>query len=67
MALLAWWCYKNFVEPMLMETPADAAPANPYLWIARAIIIGSWLLIALGVWHAWRTHPKFFEETEEQA
>lgn len=65
MALLAWWCYQNFVAPWLGEAPAEAAEANPYLWIARAIMIGTWLLLAAGVWHAWRTHPKFFESESD--
>jgi SNF family Na+-dependent transporter len=41
------------------------APENvPYLWLARAIPVGGFILLALGVRYAWRTHPKFFEEEE---
>jgi neurotransmitter:Na+ symporter, NSS family len=67
-ALLGWWTYDFFIAPLLAEDVADViAPPNHYLWIARAIMIASAIALALGVWHAWRTHPKFFDDTEDAA
>jgi len=59
-ALLGWWCYKSLIDKIVMKgVPSESVP---YLWIGRLIIVGSWCFLAWGVWHAWRTHPKFFED-----
>lgn len=58
--LLGWWVYDGLWPKLMM---AGVKPENvPYLWLARAIIVAGWLALAWGVWYAWRTHPKFFEE-----
>lgn len=63
-ALLGWWCYDGLWDALMM-TKAD--PANrPYLWLARGIMLAVAAFLVWGVWHAWRTHPKFFEDTEEE-
>lgn len=46
--------------------PSYAPEKFWFLWLARAIIVGGFLFLAWGVWYAWRTHPKFFEEIEEE-
>ena len=44
----------------------DAANV-PYLWLGRGIMLASWCFLAWGVHYAWRTHPKFFEEVNDEA
>ena len=62
-ALLGWWVYDGLWAKLMMH---GVKPENiPYLWIARAIIVMGWLALAWGVWYAWRTHPKFFEENQQ--
>jgi hypothetical protein len=39
---------------------------KPYLWLARVMILAMGAFITWGVWYAWQTHPKFFEETDEE-
>lgn len=64
--LLAWYAYDGLLDKLLMrDVPAESAGNIPYLWLARAMIVGSWLLLCAGVWYAWRTHPKFFEDAKE--
>lgn len=64
LGLCAWWIYGGFLDKLLMK---GVSPEKvPYMWGARAIIFGGWLLLAIGVWHAWRTHPKFFEEADRE-
>jgi len=43
----------------------DAAHV-PYLWLARVMILGMGAFLIWGVRYAWRTHPKFFEDTERE-
>jgi SNF family Na+-dependent transporter len=63
-ALLGWWLYDGLWAKLTME---GVDPAHvPYLWLARAIIVGGWVFLAGGVWYAWRTHPKFFEDVEKE-
>ncbi len=62
LTLLAWWFYDSFWKVLTMQ---DAPPENvPYLWIARAIIAGIAFFLLWGIHHAWKTHPKFFDEVE---
>lgn len=42
------------------------AGADPYLWLARGMIIGVGLLLCIGIWYAWRTRPHLFEDVEEE-
>jgi hypothetical protein len=54
----------TFVGKLFMM---GVAPQNvAYMWLARGIIIGGWVLLAIGVWYAWRTHPKFFEHVDRE-
>lgn len=63
-ALLGWWVYDGMWPKLMME---GVKPESvPYLWLARGIIIAGWLFLAWGVWYAWRTHPKFFEDSEDE-
>lgn len=63
LGLLAWWTYSEAGNKLLM----DGVPEEnrPYLWFARALIVGGAALLCWGVYHAWKTHPKFFEAGEE--
>ena len=59
-ALLAWYLYDGFWGKLMMK---GAAPElQPYLWLARVIILAVAAFLVWGVWYAWRTHQKFFEE-----
>lgn len=40
--------------------------ADPYLWLARGMIIGVGALLCVGIWYAWRTRPHLFDEVEEE-
>lgn len=62
-ALLLWYAVTELPGKLMMDgvSPADA----PYLWLARAMIVGVWAMLIVGVWYAWRTHPKFFEDGKE--
>ena len=60
LALLAWYAYDGFIPTLLMEgVPAEN---HGVLWLGRAIVAGVFLFLVWGVWHAWRTHPKFFDD-----
>jgi neurotransmitter:Na+ symporter, NSS family len=63
--LMLWWLSHGFWDAFTMK---GVDPANvPYLWLARAIIVGGFLFLAWGVWYAWRKNPKFFDEVENEA
>lgn len=61
--LLAWYAYDGLVSHVLMAGVAEES--HPYRWLARLIIAGMAAFLTWGVWYAWRTHPKFFEEAEQ--
>lgn len=62
-ALLAWYSYDGLLGKIRMD---GVPPENvPYLWLARGMILGVAVLLTVGVWHAWKTHPKFFEDGKE--
>lgn len=59
-ALLVWYFYDGFWGKLTMK---GASPeVQPYLWLARGMILVVTAFLIWGVWYAWRTHPKFFEE-----
>lgn len=60
--LVAWFAYDGLLDKVMMKG-VDAATV-PYLWIARVMILSVSAFLIWGVWHAWRTHPKFFEDVE---
>ena len=60
--LLAWYAYDGLLSHILMK--GVAVESHPYRWVARLIIAVMTSFLIWGVWYAWRTHPKFFEETE---
>ena len=61
-ALLAWYLYDGFWAKLTMEgAPPDK---RMFLWLARGMILAVTVFLIWGVRHAWRTHPKFFEERE---
>jgi hypothetical protein len=58
--LLAW--YSIFELPGKVMT----AGGNPYLWLARGMIVASGVLLCIGIWHAWRTRPHLFNSVEKE-
>ncbi len=63
LALLGWYLHSGFWDKITMK---GVAPADmPYLWLARGIMLSVVLFLVWGVWHAWRTHPKFFDDVEK--
>ncbi len=61
--LVGWWFYDSLFDRIFM-TGVDAA-SRPYLWLARFMMMGVAAFLVWGVWYAWRTHPKFFDEPEQ--
>ena len=60
--LVVWWGYDSLTDKVFM---AGVAPeSRPFLWLARMMMLGMTAFLIWGVWYAWRTHPKFFEEVE---
>lgn len=58
--LVVWWMYDSLAARIFMKgVPVES---QPFLWLARIMMLGMALFLILGVRHAWRTHPKFFEE-----
>ncbi len=60
--LVAWWAYDGLIAHVFMKNVA--AESHPYRWLARGMILAMASFLIWGVWYAWRTHPKFFEEKE---
>ncbi len=58
--LLAWYSYSELPGKIM------GAGNSPHLWLARGIIVGSGLLLCIGIWYAWRTRPHLFEDTEKE-
>ena len=58
--LVVWFAYDGLAGKLMMEG-VDAATV-PYLWLARFMILLVTAFLVWGVWYAWRTHPKFFED-----
>ncbi len=58
--LLGWYSF--------FELPAKImnAGGDPYLWLARGMIIGGGVLLCIGIWHAWRTRPHLFDTVDEE-
>ena len=64
LVLLGWFAYDGLWPTLIM---ADKNPADiPYLWIARGLMLAVMAFLIWGVWYAWRTHPKFFDEVETE-
>jgi len=61
--LVTWWCYDSLYDRIFMTGVMPAS--RPYLWLARLMMLGMAGFLIWGVRHAWRTHPKFFEDTEQ--
>jgi len=62
--LMVWWTKDGLMPKLLMDGVPDEK--KPYLWLARAIILGVTAFLVWGIWYAWRTHPKFFEDSETE-
>jgi len=62
--LVLWWVYDGLIDHVLMKGVAEAS--QPYRWLARFMILGMASFLVWGVWYAWKTHPKFFEEAERR-
>ena len=60
--LVAWWVYDGLIDHVFMRGVAEAS--QPYRWLARCMILGMAAFLVWGVWYAWKTHPKFFEEAK---
>ncbi len=66
LGLLAWYVLDldGGLFPTLMMD--GVAPEDrPILWLARLIILGLGAFLVWGVWHAWRTHPRYFDNGDE--
>ncbi len=60
LALLSWYAYDGLLPTIMME---GVPPEDRWvLWLARLIVAGVFAFLAWGVWHAWRTHPKYFDD-----
>jgi len=59
LSLLGWWVFE--VVQTYFTGAHEVSPDAAYHWLARGIILLVGLFLFWGVWHAWRTHPKFFE------
>ena len=58
--IFLWWCSGSLWDKLLMK---GALPEDrPYLWLARGMILAVAAFLVWGIHHAWKTHPKFFEE-----
>jgi len=65
LTLVVWSVQDSLWGKLTME---NAKPENvPFLWMARAMILAVAGFLIWGVWYAWRTHPKFFEEAGPQS
>lgn len=62
--IVAWFVYDGLWAKLTMAGVDEAT--KPYLWLARVMILAMGAFITWGVWYAWQTHPKFFEETDEE-
>jgi len=60
--LVAWFAYDGLLDKLMMK--GVKPEAVPYLWIGRVMILMMAAFIVWGVWYAWQTHPKFFDEVE---
>lgn len=58
--LVVWWCMDSLHDRIFMTKAV--AESRPYLWLARGMILSVAGFLVWGVWYAWKTHPKFFEE-----
>lgn len=61
-AMLAWFAYDGLLGKILMTGVGDEH--KPYLWLARGMMLSMAVFLVWGVRHAWRTHPKFFEDVD---
>lgn len=58
--LVVWYVRGGLWSKITMEGVADEH--TRYLWLARAMILAVAGFLFWGIRHAWRTHPKFFEQ-----
>jgi len=61
--LVVWYVFGGLWDKITMK--GVAAEDVPYLWLARAMILGFASFLIWGVWYAWRTHPRFFEQARD--
>jgi neurotransmitter:Na+ symporter, NSS family len=62
--LVGWYCYDGLLDKLTMKgVPEETVP---YLWLARVMILAVASFLVWGVWYAWQTHPKFFEDIAEE-
>jgi len=63
LTLVVWSAQDSLWRRITMQA---APPENvPFLWLARAMILAMAGFLIWGVRHAWRTHPKFFEQAAQ--
>ena len=61
-SLVVWWFYDSFIDQVFMRGVDPAS--QPYLWLARLMMLGMAAFLIFGVWYAWKTHPKFFDSAD---
>ena len=64
---MSWWVYDGFLDALLFRDETLVRANIPYLWLARAMIVGAFAFLVWGVWYAWRKNPKSFEKTDDEA
>ena len=63
LVLLGVWSYQQFWPMITMKVVA--AENRPYIWGARALILGLWVIVALLVWWTWRRRRLEVSEAAE--
>jgi len=63
LTLLGVWSYQQFWPMITMK--AVATGDRPYIWGARALILGIWVIVALLVWWTWRRRRLEVSEAAE--
>jgi NSS family neurotransmitter:Na+ symporter len=63
--IVVWFAYDGLWDKITMHG-VDAAN-KPYLWLGRVMILALAAFLVWGVHHAWKTHPRYFEEVESDS
>lgn len=61
-AIVSWFVYDGLLDKLTMADVDEVH--HPYLWLARVMILAVAAFLVWGVWYAWQTHPKFFDDLD---